>query len=296
MMEVAYVGNTSGGNWNTFPGNQPLTPGPGGVATRRPLAKYTVAPVTMYGPWNRGHYEGMTARLEKRMTHGLFFLASFTYGRSIDLSSGAAVAGCSVCGAQEAVQNGYNLSAQRGPSDSNSPRRFVFSANYDLPFGKGRQFLKSGVGALIAGGWQASGIFTAQDGSPFTVVLPIDNANVGNTSWPNRVCGGQLANPTVLKWYEASCFVTPTLYTFGNSGRNPLYGPGVNNIDFSVHRFFPIPLRDSMKLEFRGEFFNTLNHPQFGLPAHVLNQAQTSQITTTSVPNRQVQFALKLLW
>jgi len=296
MLEVAYVGNTSRGNWNSYPGNQPLTPGPGGVATRRPLAKFTVAPVTMYGPWNRGHYEGMTTRLEKRMTHGLFFLASFTYGRSIDLSSGAGLDGCGYCGAQEAVQNSYNLSGQRGPSDSNVPRRFVFSSNWDLPFGKGKNHLQSGIGAAIAGGWQASGIFTAQDGSPFTVTLPIDNANVGNTSYPNRVCDGKLSNPTVLRWYDTACFVTPALYTFGNTGRNALYGPGMNNIDFSVHRFFPIPYRDKLKLEFRGEFFNTLNHPQFGMPAYVQGQPQTAQITTTSTPNRQTQFALKLLW
>jgi hypothetical protein len=296
VVELGYVGNTSRGNWNSYPDNQPLIPGPGGVATRRPLAKYTVAPVTTYAPWNRGHYEGMTARLEKRMTHGLFFLASFTYGRAIDLSSGAGLDGCGYCGAQESVQNSYNLSGQRGPSDSNVPRRFVFSTNWDLPFGKGKRFLQKGVGAIVAGGWQASGIWTAQDGSPFTVNLPIDNVNVGHTSWPNRVCDGRLANPSVLRWYDTACFVTPPLYTFGNAGRNPLYGPGMNNIDFSVHRYFPIPFRESMKLEFRGEFFNAFNHPQFGMPAYTLGQAQTAQITTTTVPNRQVQFALKLLW
>jgi hypothetical protein len=70
----------------------------------------------------------------------------------------------------------------------------------------------------------------------------------------------------------------------------------VNSIDFALHRFFPIPVRESLKLEFRGEFFNFLNHPQFGIPAYTLGQPQTGQITTTTVPNRQVQFALKLLW
>ena len=124
----------------------------------------------------------------------------------------------------------------------------------------------------------------------------MDNANIGATSWPNRVCDGRKANPTVQSWFDQSCFPTPALYTFGNAGRNPLYGPGVDNVDFALHRFFPIPLRESLKLEFRGEFFNFFNHPEFGMPAVNLNLPTTGQITTTSIPNRQVQFALKLLW
>jgi len=110
------------------------------------------------------------------------------------------------------------------------------------------------------------------------------------------VCDGRKSNPTVQSWFDQSCFPTPVLYTFGNSGRNPLYGPGTDNIDFALHRFFPIPLRESLKLEFRGEFFNFLNHPEFSTPAVILNLPSTGQITTTSIPNRQVQFALKLLW
>jgi len=190
VLELSYVGNSGYGNWNSYPGNQPLTPGPGGVGTRRKFAKYTLAPVTAFGPWDRSHYEGMTARLEKRMTHGLYFLSSFTYGRAIDLSSGVALDGCGYCGTQEGVQNPANLSAQRGPSDSNVPRRLVVSVAYDAPFGKGKRYLQTGPLAYLLGGWQASAIWTAQDGSPFTVALSVDNANIGATSWPNRVLAG----------------------------------------------------------------------------------------------------------
>ena len=93
-----------------------------------------------------------------------------------------------------------------------------------------------------------------------------------------------------------TCFVTPAPFTFGNAGRNILYGPGTNNVDFALHRFFPIPVREATKLEFRAEFFNFFNRPEFSMPAVTLNLAQTGQITATSIPNRQVQFALKLLW
>jgi hypothetical protein len=131
---------------------------------------------------------------------------------------------------------------------------------------------------------------------PFTLKLSQDNANVGNTAWPDRVCNGRLDNPTVQQWYDQSCFVTPLQYHFGNAGRNILYGPGTNNIDFAMHRFFPIPVREGMQLEFRGEFYNVLNRTQLGMPETTLGLPQTGQITTTAAPNRQIQLGLKLLW
>jgi hypothetical protein len=295
-LEISYVGNTSDAAWNSYPGAQPLTPGPGGVATRRPLAMYTGGPITAFGPWDRSHYEGMTARLEKRMTKGLYFLASFTFGRAIDLSSGVALDGCNYCGAQENVQNAYNLAGQRGPTDSNVPRRFVFSSTWDLPFGHGHRYVSSGVPAAILGDWEVSGIWTAQDGPPFTLTLPFDNANVGNTSWPNRTCSGKLSNPSVQSYFDQSCFPTPPAYTFGNAGRNVLYGPGMNNVDFAAHRFFPLPFRETLKLEFRAELFNFFNRTELSIPSVTLDLPQTGHITATSNPNREVQFALKLLW
>jgi hypothetical protein len=296
VLELSYVGNTADALWNAYPGAQPLIPGPGSVATRRPLAKYTAAPITVYAPWGRSHYEGMTARLEKRMTQGLYFLASFTYGRAIDLSSGANLDGCGYCGTQEAVQSAYDLAAQRGPSDSNVPRRFVFSSTWDLPFGKGHRFAATGVPAAILGNWEVSGIWTVQDGVPFTLALSVDNANVGNTNWPNRICSGKQPNPTLQNYFNQGCFTTPPIYTFGNAGRNVLYGPGENNVDFAVHRFFPVPRIERMKLEFRAELFNFFNRPEFGIPSVTLNLPQTGQITATTIPNREVQFALKLAW
>lgn len=296
VAELGYVGNTSYGLWGTYPGNQPLTPGPGGVATRRPFAPYTIAPITTSAPWGRSHYQGMIARFEKRYTKGLYLLANFTWGRAMDNSSGIALDGCTYCGTQEAVQNAYNLRAQYGPSDSNVPRRFVFSTNYDVPLGKGHKLASAGLGDWILGGWQTSVIWTAQDGSPFTLKLSQDNANVGNTSWPNRVCNGRLDNPTPQRWYDQSCFVTPPQYQFGNAGRNELYGPGTDNVDVALHRFFPIPVREGMRLEFRGEFYNVFNRTQLGIPETSQGLPQTGQITNTAAPNRQIQLGLKLLW
>ncbi len=296
VLEVTYVGNNSYGLWNAVPANQPLAPGPGGIATRRRFGAVTLAPITSYLPFGRSYYEGLSTRLERHMSHGLAFLHSFTWGRGIDMNSGVGLDGCSYCGAAEGIQNPYDLRAERGPMTSNSPLRSVLSLTWDPPFGKGRKYLQSGVGRVVLGDWQASGIWTAQDGTPFTVVLPLDNLNMGTTNWPNRVCNGALSNWTPNRYYDASCFVTPPAYTYGNGGRNGLYGPGTNNVDFALHRFIPIRLRENFRLEFRGEFYNLFNRTQFGMPNHVIGQPQTAQITSTANPNRQVQFALKLLW
>jgi hypothetical protein len=161
-----------------------------------------------------------------------------------------------------------------------------------LPAGKGHRFASQGWGGSLFGSWQLNAIYTAQTGFPFTPVLSFDNANAGNTSWPNRVCNGSLSNPTLAEWFDTTCFVAPSQYQFGNSGRNILTGPGINNVDFGLHRLFPIGER--FRLEFRAEAFNALNHPQFGQPGNTIGNPGVGKISSTSIPNREIQLALRL--
>lgn len=293
VWETSYVGNAGVHLWGSYAANQPLTNGPGSPTTRRPLAQYTIAPVTAYTPWNRSTYEGISSRLEKRFAQGLSFVASFTYGRAIDMQN-AALDACDGCEAGDGVQNAYNRAAQKGPSDNNVPLRFVFGGTWDLPFGPGRTLVKEGWISHVVGLWQLSGIYQVQNGLPFTTTLSFDNANAGNNSWPNRVCSGSLSNPTVSRWFDTSCFVAPAQYQFGNEGRNVLTGPGRNNLDFGLHRSFTLPFREGMALEFRAEAFNLFNHPQFAFPGSTIGTATAGVIGSTAVPNREIQFALRL--
>jgi hypothetical protein len=135
-------------------------------------------------------------------------------------------------------------------------------------------------------------IFAAQSGFPFTPVLSFDNANAGTVSWPNRICDGTLSNPTLAEWFNLSCFVAPPQYQFGNTGRNILRGPGIDNLDFGLHRAFLFG--ETTRLEFRAEAFNILNHPQFGQPGNTIGNPAAGKISTTSVANRQIQLALRL--
>jgi hypothetical protein len=109
---------------------------------------------------------------------------------------------------------------------------------------------------------------------------------------PDRVCNGALSNHTVQKFFDTSCFVNPATGELGNSNRTPLYGPGFVNTDFSAIKHFRI--RERTGLEFRGEFFNLFNHPQFYLPGQDVASSNFGRITQTVNNPRLIQFALKL--
>lgn len=278
--------------WGQTEGNQPLTNGPGAVNTRRPLAQYTIAAIKAFAPWNQTSYEGVSSRLQKRFSNGLSFLASFTHGRAIDLQN-AALDACDSC-TNNTVQNAYDRSAEKGPSTNDVALRFSFGGVWDVPFGPRRALLKQGWAGRVAGFWQFSTIYAVQTGLPYMATLNFDDANAGTVSYPNRICSGSLANPTLSKWFDTSCFVAPPSYVFGNEGRNVLIGPGRNNMDFGLHRRFPLPFREGMGLEFRTEAYNLLNHPQFARPGSTIGNAGCGTITSTAVVNRQLQFGLRL--
>ena len=289
MWEVNYVGNTGRQLYASYEGNQP-TPGPGSPNNRRPHGEYTRARVFRTEPWATSSYHGVSTRLEKRFSGGLSFLTAFTHGRSLDTASNLGNCdGCGPSGDYGGIQDSRNLDENRGPSNHNIPNRFVFSGVYSLPFSEGS--LKH-----LLGGWDVSGIVTFSDGIPFTPALNFDNANTGTVSRPNRIRDGTLSNPTVDRYFDIDAFPFPPRYTFGDSGRNILYGPGTNMINFAVHRNFPLALSETSKIEFRFEAFNLFNRPHFGLPVLSIGNRNAGVIGGTAQDNRQLQFSLKLLF
>lgn len=291
VWETSYVGNSALKIWGRAEGNQPLVNGPGSPNTRRPLSQYTVASIGYLEPWGRGIYHGMSSRLEKRFGAGLSFISSFTWGRAIDLQNQGINVGSA---AGDTVQNAYNRNLNRGLSDNNVPHRLAVSAVWDLPFGPGRRFASRGAAGQVAGNWQLSAVYQTQDGIAFTPVLSFDNANAGTQSRPDRVCHGSLDNPTLSRYFDTGCFAVPAAYQFGNSGRNIIYGPGMNNIDLSLHRIFTLPFERRTTLDFRVEAFNMVNHPQFANPNTTIGVAAAGVISATSQANRQLQFGLRL--
>jgi hypothetical protein len=214
-------------------------------------------------------------------------IASYTLAKAIDDSSSDYGSG---------YQDEYNLRLERAVSGFDVRHRLSVGYVYDLPFGKGKPLSPSNRALqYIVSGWEASGIVTLQTGSPFTITSGRDVANVGSGGQrPDRIASGKLSNPTIYEWFDTSAFVMNAPYTFGNSGRNILYTDGLRLWDASLLRNFDITER--ARLQFRGEFFNVLNHPDFGTPVTTLTSGNFGMVFGTRNLPRIGQVALKFIF
>jgi hypothetical protein len=292
VVRSSYVG-TRGNHLFIALDEDVATPGPGAIPPRRPYPQY--ASISSWEPRGISFYNALELSAEKRFTHGLSFLAAYTFSKSMDEGGGGNSASAE---SRNNVQNPRNVNAEYGLSDFNFPHRFTLSFIYDLPFGRGRSFMGNANRVLdtAVGGWQLSSIVTAQDGPPGTVTMATSTANTGTTQYPNRVCNGNLPNSqrTIQQWYQTSCFQAPALYTWGNAGRNIVIAPGLVTWDLGAHKDFSITERTG--ITFRAEFFNVLNKPNFGYPNTSIGNLAAGTITSVVTTGRQIQFALRLHW
>lgn len=291
-LEVAYVGNRGVhlDRIHLF-GNQAVPGTSENLQPRRPWPDFNTM---LYDEFNGiSRYNAMTAKLTKRASKGLGLLMSYTYGKGLDEGAGDSEL-------NSLVQNDNNPQADYGVSDNSVRQRLVVSPVWQLPLGRGQAYLdRGGVVNALAGGWEAAGIITFQSGFPFTVLATQDFANTGSTSpRPDRICNGA-GSKTVDSWFETSCFSTDALSAalsngtprFGNSGRNILTGPGIDEWDLSMIK--RNRLSERFGLEFRAELFNMFNHPNFGIPGTTFGSSTAGLITSAGTP-RDIQFGLKL--
>jgi hypothetical protein len=161
--------------------------------------------------------------------------------------------------------NDYDWHLDYGSANWDIRHRFVTSFIYDLPRLNGTNL----VLRWTLGNWQANGILTAQSGIPFNVIVPPDPANIGRPNQRPNVVGIRSDNcgsRHLIGCINSAAFALPAPFTFGNAGRNILYGPGLVDADFSLFKDFPI--KERAKLQFRIEMFNIFNHPNFGQSQH----------------------------
>jgi len=281
-----------------------ITSGCLGVQARRPIP--TFGPITWVDPAGDNHYNGLSARVEHRFGSGLYFLNSFTWGKAMGDSEQALEY---YAGYYEAnPQNVRDLAAEKGPSSFDVKLNNVTSIVYELPFGKGRKFGASLNPILdaIAGGWELNTINTAHTGTPLDVIYAAPTIN-DNTGLSNDYRGQEFLRPNVTgsatsqsKSQELNTFFAGYTFTtpfatapYGNLGRNAFRSPGFEQWDFAANKNFRI--RESIRLQFRSEFFNLLNHTNLGVPDTKTTDAAFGTIRST-YPSRQIQFALKLLF
>jgi hypothetical protein len=157
---------------------------------------------------------------------------------------------------------------------------------YMLPVGSGHQLFNHGIGDALLGGWKASSMFMVQSGTPFTPIMSsASNDGALDGEWyPNRVGNPNVSNRSISEWFNQLAYATPANNTFGNNGRNTLYGPDLTDIDLSIGKTFGIPGWESAHFEIRMDATNFINHPSFEAPNNQLSAtALASGVANPSV-------------
>lgn len=291
VVTANYVGSGSrrlfiGGYYNTA-----LTPGPGDPRARSPFPY--IAPTFYDRSWGRSNYHGFQFLLDKKFSKGLAYMVSYTWSKAIDIASSGwyGVEGHS-------AQDPYNINADRSVAGFDLPHVLTVNWVYQLPFGPGMTWNPSNkVLSHIIGNWQVNGIVLFHSGVPFNLSVPGDRANTANNGYLRPAyIGGEttLSNPTPAKWFNTSAFGLPEPFTYGSAGRHILRRDGMENLDLSIFRQFPI--MDTRRLEFRAEMFNAVNNPVFGTPNGNITSSDFGRVTGVAKQPRQIQLALKFIF
>ena len=293
MFEVAYVG-TSGVDLLTATNINAALPGTTNPLTRQP---YGAALGEVRELSNSAHsiYHGLQSKVEKRFSRGLYFLGSYTWSKSIDDQSNGTD---NVIASGQYPQDPYNAGLDRGPSSFDRPQVLTANAVWQIPFGRGsgessraRELLNASLG-----GWQLSGIFTAQSGTPFSALMSCADINAqGNNCRPNLLAGRALPpdERSIRQWFDTSAFAIPSVPQYGTAGRNILRAPGLSNIDVALSKAFIFSSVETRRLQLRGEFFNALNHANFGIPVNSIDSPAFGSITSAG-PAREIQLGARL--
>ena len=314
LLDVRYVGN-KGTHLPRFIEANPSIYGPGVNANNNnEIREYTTcnsAGVCNYGSVGlladdtSSTYHALEVAFSRQYAHGLSFLASYWYSKSLDYISSLNVAGSAptlVAGENDLAQNPFDLAAEHGPSLFDATHRFVFSGTWALPSWRAAPR----AAAFLTNGWQFNAISSLSTGTPFTVYDSADVSLQGSapeisgfySSRPDLISNPNAGQPhTANEWVSRAPFLQLNPQTqagqFGNEGRNAVRGPGIEDADVSLFKYFNID--ETRRVQFRAECFNLLNHPNFGLPVNDLESPAFGQILQAGSP-RLMQLAVKFLF
>ncbi len=271
IADVAYVGTVGrhialSADWNQVPASALFNfTGSNSLAAFRPFPQFSSLPTTLGGGVTS--YNALQARLQKQFARGWQFSTAFTYSHTLDEGTGSGNGGAGAKG--DVWQNTYNLKADYGNSLLDQRLSFNGDVIYDLPFGQGKMFLnQGGVVNSVLGGWRLSGLWQLHTGVPFTPILENNlTGSLAGTWFPNRVGSGKLSHHTLNEWFDPSAFVQPAIGTYGNSGRNILYGPGWQQLDLSMQKHWAFPFfSENADVQVRVDASDLTNNPNFGQP------------------------------
>jgi hypothetical protein len=263
------------------------------VQARRPKQQFTnIISVQTAGT---SSFNALVLTLEERLSRGLSVTGGFRWSKSLDEISQSNVSHVDYTKPND---KGFD----RGPSDFDVRKQFTLSYVWQLP-----AFQRLGtVGQHVLGDWSLNGILSAHSGFPYTVLSGLENSFSGNASGNERadvignpnLSGDRPESAKLNEWFNTAAFTYNAAGTFGNSRRNSFVGPGFVNFDLGVVKSFPIRVghfAESQKLDFRAEFFNLPNKPNFYNPDNAVVDSTFGQVYSAADP-RIIQFSLKYIF
>jgi hypothetical protein len=265
------------------------------VASRTPFAN--MGGIQYVHDAGSGNYNAASVKATRRFSKGLNVIASYTWSKSLDDTSGVRSQGNDIL----FPQDNRCLSCDYGPSSFDVRNRFVGSALYELPIGPGKLLpVNNKVLSALVGGWQVGGIFTHQTGAVGTPQLGFDNSAIagagGNYDRPNSTGISPYLTGSARSlntWVDKAAYKSAAPGFFGNVSRGSFTGPGFTNLDASLHKSFLMPYSEKHQLSIRFEAFNALNHPNWSNPTLNFSSSTFGRITGTANNMRQLQLAAK---
>jgi hypothetical protein len=306
-LEVGYIGSRGFHLQRAHLINNTL-PGPGPLGPRRPFKTLTFVPGTTLTPSSataviqsetfpvstinllentaQSWYDAAYLNVRRRYSHGLSFLANYTFAKNLTNAPDFR----SPMDESTIPQNNLNLNLEKGPG-CDVRHRFALSSVYDIPALRRQEWVR-----VITQDWHLSTIYQVQSGMPFTISVFGDTANSGTVLGENPVRANVTGKPvfgagtrTADEWFNPAAFATPPAFTYGNAGRNSVYGPPLQTLDFALARTFRFTERASF--QFRAEAFNALNKVNLGTPNRFVNTPQFGTITMAMTPGREIQLS-----
>jgi hypothetical protein len=286
-------------------------PGPGPLGPRRPFHTLSFVPDTVLTPSStdaviqsqtfpvstinlledtaQSWYDAGYVNVRRKYSHGLSFLANYTFAKNLSNAPDFR----SPMDESAIPQNNSDLAAEKGPG-CDVRHRLALSAVYNIPALQRATWIK-----LATQNWQFSTVYQVQSGMPFTISVFGDTANAGTVLGENPIRANYTGQPTFgpgthtsSKWFNRAAFATPPAFTFGDVGRNSVYGPPLQTLDIALVRSFRLTERASF--QFRGEAFNVLNMVNLGTPNRFVNTPQFGTITMPMTPGRELQLSARL--
>src|SRR5208337_4478786 len=286
-------------------------PGPGPLGPRRPFKTLTFVPGTTLPPGStdaviqsmtfpvstinllentaQSWYDAGYINVRRRYSHGLSFLANYTFSKNLTNAPDFR----SPMDESSIPQNDNNLNAEKGPG-CDVRHRFALSAVYAI-----LAYRREAWTRLLTQNWNFSTIYQVQTGMPFTISVFGNTANSGTVLGENPIRANTTGQPifgpgthTAAEWFNPAAFATPPAYTFGDVGRNSVYGPGLQTMDVALVRAFR--LSEKTNFQFRAEAFNALNKTNLGTPNRFVNEPQFGTITMAMTPGREIQLSARL--